>query len=131
MKILVGYDGSKEARDALKLAQMHAKAFDAKLEVVKSMTRHQPLDYSSIQATKEKLKREVRYLLDGDNSGCEAHLLVSSHSTGRNLVRFAEVEKTDEIIIGAGNKSRIGKLLLGSTAQHVVLNAPCPVVTLK
>ena len=131
MKILVGYDGSKEAGDALKLAKKHARAFDAKIEVVKSMTSHQPLDYCFIQTTKEQLKQEIQYLLDGDNTECEMHLMVSSHSTGRNLVRFAEVDKIDEIIIGTGDRSKIGKLVLGQTARHMILNAPCPVVTIK
>ena len=37
MKILVGYDGSKEAEDALKLAQKHAKAFSADIYIVTSL----------------------------------------------------------------------------------------------
>jgi hypothetical protein len=32
--------------------------------------------------------------------------------------------KTDEIIVGVRMRSKVGKLLLGSTAQHVILNAP-------
>jgi len=37
MKILVGYDGSKAAKDALRLAKQRAKALDAKVDVVTSM----------------------------------------------------------------------------------------------
>ena len=130
MKILVGYDGYSEAKDALKLAQQHAKAFDAKIEVVKSITRHHPLDHSLIQAAEEKLEWEIRDHFNGNNTSYETHLLVSSRPTGKSLVWFAELEKIEEIIIGARKRSIVGKLLLGSTAQYVVLHAPCPVVTI-
>jgi hypothetical protein len=36
MKIMVGYDGSNEAKDALKLALKHANTFDSIILVVKS-----------------------------------------------------------------------------------------------
>ena len=60
MKILVGYDKTNAAKDALKLAQKHAKAFGTKIEVIKSVRRHHPLDHRLIQAAEEKLKREIR-----------------------------------------------------------------------
>jgi nucleotide-binding universal stress UspA family protein len=131
MKILVGYDGSNEAKDALKLAQKHAKAFGAKIEVVKSVTRNHPLNQSLVQETEEKLEREIRNHFNKNNMSYETHLLISSRSAGNSLIWFAELEKIDEIIIGARKRSKVGKLLLGSTAQYVVLHAPCPVITIK
>jgi len=131
MKIMVGYDGSIEAKDALKLAQKHAKAFGSKIMVVKSVTRNHPLDHSVIQAAEEGLEREIRNQLNGDKSGYETRLVVSSRSTGENLTWFAEIEKIDEIIVGVRRRSKVSKLLMGSTAQHVILNAPCPVVSIR
>ena len=131
MNILVGYDGSNEAKDALKLAQKHAKSFGGKIMVVKSVTRNHPLDHSLIQAVEEELESEIRNQFSGNNTSYETRLLVSSRSTGNSLVWFAELEKIDEIIVGVRRQSKVGKLLMGSTAQHVILNAPCPVVTIK
>ena len=131
MNILVGYDESNEAKDALELAKNHAKAFGAKIRVVKSVTRHHPLDFSLIQVAEENLEREIRNQLNGDITNYETHLLVSSNSTGQKLVQVAELEKIDEIIIGGRKRSKVGKLLLGSTAQYVILHAPCPVITVK
>ncbi len=131
MKILVGYDGSNAAKDALKLAQKHSQAFGAKIAVVKSVTRFHPLDHSLIQTAEEKLSREIRNQFNGDITSYETRLLVSSRSSGENLVWFAELGKIDEIVIGVRKRSKVGKLLLGSTAQYVVLHAPCPVITIK
>jgi nucleotide-binding universal stress UspA family protein len=46
-------------------------------------------------------------------------------------VAFAEENKVDEIIIGVRSRSKVGKLLFGSTSQVVILQANCPVVTVK
>ena len=39
--------------------------------------------------------------------------------------------KIDEIMIGVRSRSKVGKLIFGSTAQAVILGAHCPVMTVK
>jgi nucleotide-binding universal stress UspA family protein len=58
-------------------------------------------------------------------------LLVTDLTSGEQLVKFAEDEKIDQIFLGIIKKSKVGKFLFGSTAQFVILNAPCPVVTVQ
>jgi nucleotide-binding universal stress UspA family protein len=58
-------------------------------------------------------------------------VLISDLEPGEDLVQFAEENKIDEIIIGIRKRSKVGKLMFGSTAQYVILNAPCPVVSIK
>jgi nucleotide-binding universal stress UspA family protein len=89
------------------------------------------LNYSLIQGAEEDLKREIRNQLNGDTSRYETRLVVSSRSTSKNLTWFAELGKIDEIIIGARRRSKVGKLLLGSTALYLVLHAACPAITIK
>jgi nucleotide-binding universal stress UspA family protein len=131
MKILVGYDGSKESKEALRLAKKHAKGMDAKLEIAEAITRWEPLEYHKIQRAEQELEWRVEEILDGDNTSYETHLLVNDLSPGDQLVEFAETYHVDEIIIGAPKRSRVGKLMFGSTAQYIVLHAPCPVVTVN
>jgi len=50
---------------------------------------------------------------------------------GEDLVQFAEDNNADEIIIGIKKRSKVQKLLLGSNAQHVILHAPCMVISIK
>jgi nucleotide-binding universal stress UspA family protein len=131
MKILVGYDGSDESKEALRLSQKHAKKLGAKIEVASAINRYDPLEYHKIQETEQELDLDVKEILNGDNALYETHLLVNDLSPGDQLVVFAERYDVDEIIIGAPKRTRVGKLLFGSTAQYIVLNAPCPVVTVN
>ena len=131
MKILVGYDGSNESKEALRLAKKHAKGMDAKIEIANAIARSDPLEYHKIQETEQELDLDVKEILNGDNALYDTHLLVSDLSSGDQLVAFAERYDIDEIIIGVPKRTRVGKALFGSTVQHIILNAPCPVVTVN
>jgi nucleotide-binding universal stress UspA family protein len=131
MKFLVCYDETNEAKKALKVAQEHAKIWNAKLEVVNAVIRIEPLKHSKVTKMEEKIEGEVKEILGGDDSPYEVQLLLTDLTSGEQLVKFAEDQKMDQIFIGIVIKSKIGKLLFGSTAQYVILHAPCPVVTVK
>jgi nucleotide-binding universal stress UspA family protein len=121
---MVCYDGSDESKEALKAAQHHAKVWGAKLEVANTITRVEPLKHSQIKKAEDKLEAEVNDILDSDDPAYEAQLLVTDLTSGEQL-------KIDQIFLGIIKKSKVGKFLFGSTAQYVILNAPCPVVTVQ
>jgi nucleotide-binding universal stress UspA family protein len=50
---------------------------------------------------------------------------------GEDLVRFAVENDIDLIFVGIKKKSKAQKIILGSTAQYIILKAPCPVTTVK
>ena len=131
MKIMVCYDGTKEAMAALQKAREHTKVWNATLLVVKSISRDLPLKRSFIEKTEQKLDDEVKDLLNGDDIPYETLLLVDSPDAGEQLVEVAKKENIDQIFIGIVKKSKVGKFIFGSTAQHVILHAPCPVVTVQ
>ena len=131
MKFLVCYDETNEAKEALKVAQEHARIWNAKLEVVNAVIRVEPLKHSRVQKMEEILAEQVKEILGGDDPPYEVQLLLTDLTSGEQLVKFAEDQKTNLIFLGIVKKSKVGKLLFGSTAQYVILHAPCPVVTVQ
>ena len=131
MKFMVCYDGTEESKEALKVAQDHAKKWDAKLEVVNTITRVEPLKHSDVKKTEDKLEKDVKDILGSDDPSYGVQLLLTDLTSGEQLVKFAEDEKMDQIFIGIIKKSKVEKFITGSTAQYVILHAPCPVVTVQ
>lgn len=131
MKFLVCYEGTNEAKEALKVAQEHAGIWNAKLEVVNAVIRIEPLKHSKVKQLEENMEREVKEILGGYEPPFEVQLLLTDLTSGEQLVKYAEDQKTDLIFLGIVKKSKVGKLLFGSTAQYIILHAPCPVVTVK
>jgi nucleotide-binding universal stress UspA family protein len=70
-------------------------------------------------------------LFDENEISCDTHLLIRGLSPGEDIVEFAKENKIDEIIVGVKRRSKVGKLLMGSTAQVVILQASCPVISVK
>jgi len=130
MKILVAYDGSKVTKEALQLAIKHAGAFKGTILLVHSMVGGPEIPRKEFaEAEKELQQQEI--ILKGDGLSCETLLSVRGLEAGEDMVRIADEKKADEIIIGIQRKSKVGKLLFGSTAQYIIMNAPCPVVTVR
>ena len=130
MKIMVCFDGSRAAKEALRLAKAHAKSFEASIVLVASMMKGTESERQVIQKTELDLEYEKKACQE-EGLTCESHLLIRGLSAGEDLVQFAEEEKVDEIIIGIRRRSKVEKLVFGSTAQYVILKADCPVVTVK
>ena len=130
MKILVGYDRSAVAKDALNLAKKHAKAFNAKVYLLTSLARSHELQLEDIQKSEHELEN-LRTQFTAEGISCETHAIVSAISPGEDVVQFATDNEIDEIVIGVRRRSKVGKLLFGSNAQYIILQAECPVVAVK
>jgi nucleotide-binding universal stress UspA family protein len=130
MKILVGFDSSNVSKEAISVARQHADAFNAEIIIAQSMVGGPEVPRKDFEIAENNLEFEKTQLLD-QNVTCQSILSVRGLEAGEDLVQLAEEYKVDEIIIGVRRRSKVGKLLFGSTAQYVILNAPCPVVSVK
>ena len=130
MKIMVCFDGSGASRSALRVAVKHAKAFGAKVYLVASMEKGTEGQREQIEQAEYGLEW-AKSLFEENGIGCNTHLLIRGLAPGEDIVEFAAENKIDEIVIGVKRRSKVSKLLLGSTAQYVILQAGCPVVSVK
>ncbi len=131
MKFMVCYDGSKESKKALALARDHAEVWGATLEVINAIMRELPLKRSRIEKTELALEEEVKEVMADSKAAYDVTLLIDTQHPEEQMVRFAEKEGIDQVFIGIEKTSKVGKLVFGSTAQYMILKAPCPVVTVK
>ncbi len=130
MKFLVGYNGSKSAQAALALARDFAKVFQATVYVVASMEGGSSEKIEDIAKARADLEYADNFLKQ-ENIACEVREMVRGLSPGEDLVKFARDNDIDQIFVGIEKKTRTRKILLGSTAQYVILKAPCPVISVK
>ena len=130
MKILVGYNGSEVAKAALSQAKSYAKRFDALVHVVTSLEGGSRETIEEISAATENLKFAQEFL-ERDGIQCKTEQLVRGLTPGEDLVKFATENGIDHLFVGIEKKSKTHKMLLGSTAQYVILKAPCPVTSVK
>ncbi len=130
MKLLVSYNGTKESEAALELAKTHAKIFGAKLVVISSSEGGAGEKVEDINKIKRELE-SIREDISNDGTDCDVEQLARGLSPGEDIVLYAEENHIDQIYVGIRKKSRTSKLILGSTAQFIILKAKCPVISVK
>jgi nucleotide-binding universal stress UspA family protein len=129
MKVLVGYLKTPEGEAALDAAIAEARLRQATLVVVHSLFGG-GRDEDKLPEYTAAL-REVGERLQAAGVEHEIRELVRGNSPGDDLLRFAADEAVDLIVIGVRRRSPVGKLVLGSNAQDVLLGADCPVLAVK
>jgi nucleotide-binding universal stress UspA family protein len=63
--------------------------------------------------------------------GATARVVIARGKPFLEIVRTAREEEADLIVIGTHGRNAFAQVLLGSTAELVVRQAPCPVLTVR
>jgi len=128
--IVVGFVPKPEGRAALRRAAEEAQLRDAKLVVVNSHRCGRSYDSDESVASEAALA-EVRQQLDATGVSYEVRQLVRGLDPAEDMIAVAEQVKAEFIVIGLRRRSPVGKLILGSNAQRILLDSPCPVLAVK
>jgi nucleotide-binding universal stress UspA family protein len=128
--IVVGYVPKPEGHAALRRAVEEALLRDARLVVVNSHRGGREFDNDDAIESEEDLE-SIRTELRDAGVDHEIRQLVRGMDPADDLVNVATDVDAEFIVIGLRRRSPVGKLILGSNAQRVLLDAPCPVLAVK
>lgn len=130
MRFVLGYDGSNSAKEALEIVARYAKPLNAAVDVIVSKEGGKSTEDDEIQQARQHLDFAENFLSEKGISA-QSHLLVRGMTPGEDIVNFSNENGVDAVFLGIKRRSKVGKLVFGSNAQYVILNASCPVMTVK
>ena len=128
--VVVGYVPKAEGDAALGKAIDEAKLRGAKLVVVNSHRGGADFDAASARKAEAEMDA-VRARLEESGVSYDLRQLVRGYEPAEDLISIAEANSADLIVIGLRRRSPVGKLILGSNAQRILLDAHCPVLAVK
>ncbi len=135
-KILFPTDFSESSDAGLKYAASLARDTGAKLII---MHVEEPaaayggagdVFYATPEIDEATLRQRLEAVVPSDKSIQFEHRLVTGDPS-TEIVRLAEEDNVDLIVMGTHGRTGLVRLLMGSVAEAVVRRAPCPVFTLK
>jgi nucleotide-binding universal stress UspA family protein len=145
-RIVCGIDFSDCSMHALNYAISLAQEADASLTVVHAIelppdvprevhenmiagprSLHEYIAYAEEDA-RARLQEAVP---ESVRAYCAVEAVVPTGKPYREILRVADERKADLLVIGVHGRGAVDRLLFGSTAQHLVRQASCPVLTLR
>ena len=129
MKLLVAYDKNTSTSKVLDKALKRAKESSAYVYLVR--TCDSDLKEREIRELEHRLNEIREEIFKKHGIDSELHILIRGLSPGEDIVQYAYEKDVDEIIIGIKKRSKVEKMVFGSTAQYVIIEAHCPVLTVK
>jgi nucleotide-binding universal stress UspA family protein len=128
MTIVVGYVPTPQGDAALTAAISEAQLRTETLHVVNTSRGDAPVD--NRLASEEQLAA-VRARLDASGVDYEIEQKFRGDDPAAQLVDLADRLQASLIVIGLRRRTPTGKLLTGSQAQRILLDANCPVLAVK
>lgn len=127
-RVLVGLDDSKESWKAFEFAINNAK--QKGLKKVTAVHFKTEKGGKGIKSSKDIL-REAKSRGESEGIEVETQLLTEGYRPDVSIVKFAEENQFNHIIVGSKGRSGIKRILLGSVAEGIVEKAHCPVTVFR
>ncbi|MGZ4507956.1 MAG: universal stress protein [Blastococcus sp.] len=127
--VVVGWIRTPEGQAAVTAAVAEARRRNGRLIIVHS-TRGGEDDADTAVAVRDALE-ELEERLGGEGLDVTVKDFARGKDPAEDLIEVAQKEDAALIVIGLRRRSPVGKLLLGSNAQEILLRAECPVLAVK
>jgi nucleotide-binding universal stress UspA family protein len=128
--VVVGYVPKPEGEAAVAQGIAEAKLRGATLIVVNSHRGGREYDDSASVRSEQDLSA-LEAKLKESGLTYDVRQLVRGFEPAEDLIGIAEDSAAELIVIGLRRRTPVGKLILGSNAQRILLDAPCPVLAVK
>lgn len=128
MTVVLGYIPNDLGEAALEAAVAEARLRDGELVVVNTTRADRLVDPRYAQPAQAAALEEK---LGAAGVPHQVRRFTSDDLAAEDLLRVAEEVAAELIVIGLRHRSPVGKLIMGSTAQTVLLDAACPVLSVK
>lgn len=128
MTILVGYVPSPEGEAALRAAIDEARRRKEKLLVVNTSRGDAIVDPRFAQEPDLSHVREDLAALGVD---FDIRQVLGARDAAEEIIELAEATDASLVVIGLRRRSAVGKLIMGSAAQQILLGVGCPVLAVK
>lgn len=122
MTVLVAYAPASEGREALSEGIKEAHLRKSDLLIVNIGRGHHDLEPEEVRGL------ETRLAEAGLGLTIESSVL---SDPGDAVIQIAQDRDVEMIVIGLRHRSMVGKLILGSTVQRILLDATCPVLAVR
>lgn len=130
MSVIVGYLSSERGKKALEVGIKEAKLRNTDLVVVHSLRgAGKSEDDEVIQSDRDLAALDE--MLSKEGVVFSIHNYVRGNEPAQDIVRAAEELGGELIVIGLRQRTSAGKFLLGSNAHDILMDAPCPVLTVR
>ncbi len=135
--ILVPFDASAQSRRSLERACALAKQDAARVTIIYVIPRYEEmLDFMRTPQIEKSLRGEAERILGegralAQSLGVEAQVEIGEGHGGDEITKAVVKDGHDLVVMGTSGWRGMNKALLGSTAERVIRDAPCPVLVVK
>jgi len=128
--VVVSYVPTQEGRSALRAAADEALRRRTPLVLVQPDRASGSVDEQEARAL-ETVRASAVSDLDAAGLSHEVRYVTVSNDPAGDLLSIAETVGAELIVIGLRRRTPVGKLVLGLSAQRILLDAPCAVLAVK
>ncbi|NIN53648.1 MAG: universal stress protein [Nitrososphaeria archaeon] len=139
-KILVPVDGSEYAERAVRTAVEIAERYEAEVTLIHVVEKHiyaySSHEFAPVVVSSQELEDEGKEILRrskeiAESLGKSVDTMLVSGVPAEEILKLAETEKFDLIVVGSRGLSRVKSFLLGSVSDKICHHASCPTLVIR
>ncbi|WP_456369294.1 universal stress protein [Geoglobus sp.] len=128
--IVAAIDRRDRMERIVRFAAEESRMRGERLHIIHSMPGGSRVTREDVERAEDMLG-EAELLARKHGAEVETHLLMRGNEPAKDILLFCQEVGAKLLVIGVRKRSPAGKLLFGSTAQQVILEAEIPVVCIK